>query len=68
MYIECIKGFKLGGSVAFMQGEIFKLVDAESNTFVGVEGASRCPGMEIDFEEDQLCNNFKLTLTKVVAY
>ncbi len=68
MYIECIKGFVLGGSIAFMQGEVFKLVDAESNTFVGVEGASRCPGMEIDFEENQLADYFKLTLTKVVAY
>jgi hypothetical protein len=67
MYIECIKGFRLdGGSIAIMQGEVFKLVDRDDNTFVGVEGASRCPGMEIDFEEDQLANNFKLTLTRMV--
>ena len=64
MYIECIKGFVLGGSIAFMQGEIFKLVDADSNTFVGVEGASRCPGIEIDFEENQLADYFKF---KIVA-
>ena len=64
MYIECIKGFVLGGSIVFIQGEIFKLVDADSNTFVGVEGASRCPGMEIDFEENQLADYFKF---KIVA-
>ena len=67
MYIECIKGFRLdGGSIAIMQGEVFKLINADDNTFVGVEGASRGPGMEIDFEEDQLANYFKLTLTRIV--
>jgi hypothetical protein len=42
-----------------MQGEIFQLVDAEENTFVGLEGYSRCPGMETDFTEEELANNFK---------
>jgi hypothetical protein len=59
MKIECIKGFVLGGSIAVMQGEIFQLVDAEENTFVGLEGYSRCPGMETDFTEEELVNNFK---------
>ena len=60
MTIECIKGFVLGGSLAVMQGEIFQLVYDEENTFIGLEGYSRCPGMEIDFTEEELANNFKL--------
>jgi hypothetical protein len=59
MKIECIKGFVLGGSIAVMQGEIFQLVDGEENTFEGLVDYSRCPGMEIDFTEEQLANNFK---------
>jgi hypothetical protein len=66
MYIECIKGFRLGGSIAVMQGEIFKLVNGEENTFEGVKGGSRCPGMEVDFEEDQLAEYFKLTLVRII--
>jgi hypothetical protein len=60
MTVECIKGFVLGGSLAVMQGEIFQLVDAEENTFEGLVDYSRCPGMEIDFTEEELANNFKL--------
>jgi hypothetical protein len=59
MKIECIKGFVLGGSLAVMQGEIFQLVDSEENTFEGLVDYSRYPGMEIDFTEDHLANNFK---------
>ena len=62
--IECIKGFRLdGGSFPIMQGETFELSkdsDVNEMIFVAVEGASLCPGMEIEFTEDQLCNNFKL--------
>ena len=62
--IECIKGFRLdGGSFPIMQGEVFELSkdsDVDEMIFVAVEGASFCPGMEIEFTEDLLCNNFKL--------
>jgi hypothetical protein len=60
MTIECTKGYVLGGSLAIMQGEIFQLVYDEENTFIGLEEYSRCPGMEIDFTEEELANNFKL--------
>jgi hypothetical protein len=63
MKIECIKGFQIdGGSMGIMQGEVFQLVDADSNTFEGVVGMSRQPGMEIDFYEEQLINYFKIKL------
>lgn len=59
MKIECIKGLMLGGSIAIMQGEIFRLVDSDENIFIGIDGLSRCPGMEINFTEEQLVDNFK---------
>jgi hypothetical protein len=59
MYVECIKGFVVSGFLV-MQGEVFKLINREEMIFEGVEGASLCPGMEIDFQQDQLANNFKL--------
>ena len=63
--IECIKGFRMdGGSLAIMQGEVFELSEdldmADERIFVGVPGASQFPEMEIWFNEDQLCDNFKL--------
>jgi hypothetical protein len=63
MYIECIKGFKIGDSFAILQGEVFKLID---DVFVGVEGSSRNEGIELYFTEDQLANNFKIAFTKIV--
>ena len=65
MTIECIKGFVIGeedNSFAIMQGEVFKLSDIEDDIFTGVEGANRCPGIEISFTEEQLAENFKLVL------
>ena len=62
--IQCTKGFRIdGGSFPIMQGEIFKLSknsDYDEMIFIAVEGASFFPGMEIEFTEDQLLNNFKL--------
>ena len=66
--IECIKGFKLegyGGSFPIMQGEVFELSkdsDYDGMIFVALEGASLCPGMVVEFTEDQLCNNFMLVV------
>ena len=64
--IECIKGFRIdGGSFPIMKGEIFKLSensDIDEMIFIGFEGASFNPGMEIEFTEDQLCNNFQLVV------
>jgi hypothetical protein len=60
MQIECIKGYVLGGSLAVMQGERFQLVCGEDLIFVGLSNYSRCPGIEIDFTEEELANNFKL--------
>jgi len=64
--IECIKGFTIdGGSFPIMQGEAFQLSkdsDFCEMIFVALEGASISPGMEIEFTEDQLCNNFKLVV------
>jgi hypothetical protein len=62
--IECIKGFRLdGGSLPIMKGEIFKLSEDSGigeMVFEAMEGASLNPGMEIEFTNDQLCNNFQL--------
>jgi hypothetical protein len=60
MQIECIKGDVLGGSLAVMQGERIELVCSEDMTFVGILNYSRCPGVETDFTEEELANNFKL--------
>jgi hypothetical protein len=64
--IECIKGFRIdGGSFPIMQGEVFELSkdsDINEMIFVALEGASLNPGMEMEFEEDQLCNNFMLVV------
>lgn len=58
--IECIKGFCIdGGSFPIMQGEVFELSDDDDMVFESVENGSMNPGMEIQFSEDQLCNNFK---------
>ena len=62
--IECIKGFRIdGGSFPIMQGEVFELSknsDIDEMIFIALVGASFFPGMEIEFTEDQLVNNFKL--------
>lgn len=63
MYIECIKGFKIGDSFAIMEGEVFKYTD---DVYVGVKGASRNEGIELYFTEDQLANNFKLVFKTIV--
>jgi hypothetical protein len=64
--IECIKGFRIdGGSFTIMQGEVFELSkdsDYDEMIFVALEGASLNPGMEMEFTEDQLCNNFMLVV------
>jgi hypothetical protein len=60
MRIICTKGFVIDGALAIMKGEMFKLINSEENTFEGIEGKSRCPGMEIDFTEEQLANYFEL--------
>ena len=62
--IECIKGFRIdGGSFPIMKGEVFRLSknsDEDEMIFIALEGASFNPGMEIEFTNDQLCNNFQL--------
>ena len=61
MLIECIKGIQLdGGSLPIMQGEAFKLTDRDEMIFESVDGASMNPGMEFQFTNEQLANNFKL--------
>jgi hypothetical protein len=65
MKIECIKGFVVvEEELIIMQGEVFeKTLESDwidRNTFRAVEGASFNPEMEIDFTNQQLCNNFKL--------
>ena len=64
--IECIKGFCLdGGSLPIMQGEVFELSknsDECEMLFEAMEGASLNPGMEIEFTNEQLENNFKLVV------
>lgn len=61
MIIECIKGIQLdGGSLPIMQGEAFKLTDRDDMIFESVDGASMNPGMEFQFTNEQLANNFKL--------
>ena len=63
MKIECIKGLFLdGGSLPVMQGEVFKLSmdsDWDEMIFEAVEGGSLNPGMEFEFTNKQLCENFK---------
>ena len=60
MKILCTKGFLVGGSLAIMKGEMFFLINQDEGTYQGVSNKSRCPGMEIDFTEDQLAENFEL--------
>ena len=61
MVIECIKGFQLGGSyLLIMQGEAFRLTDRDEMIFESVDGASMNPGMEFQFTDELLANNFKL--------
>ena len=61
MIIECIKGFQLdGGSLPIMQGKAFKLTDRDEMIFESVDGASMNPGMEFQFTDELLVNNFKL--------
>ncbi len=61
MIIKCIKGFQLdGGSLPIMQGELFKLTDRDEMIFESVDGASMDPGMEFQFTNELLANNFKL--------
>ena len=63
MIIECIKGFQLdGGSLPIMQGEGFKLTDRDEMIFESVDGASMNPGMEFQFTNELLTNNFKLVV------
>jgi len=64
MIIECIKGFQThtldGGFLPIMQGEGFKLTDRGEMIFESVEGATMNPGMEFQFTDELLANNFKL--------
>jgi len=61
MIIKCIKGIQLdGGSVPIMRGEEFALVNRDEMIFEAVDGASMNPGMEMQFEDDQLVNNFEM--------
>jgi len=61
MIIECIKGIQLdGGSLPILQGEGFELTDRDEMIFESVDGASMNPGMEFQFTNEQLANNFKL--------
>ena len=65
MIIQCIKGFQLdGGSFPIMQGEQFELTDrtdyVDGMIFESVDGASMNPGLEFQFTEELLANNFKL--------
>ena len=67
MIIECIKGaadFHThtldGGFLPIMQGERFKLIDRNKMIFESVDGASMNPGMEFQFTDELLANNFKL--------
>ena len=61
MMIECIKGFQLdGGSLPIMKGEAFELTDRDEMIFESVNGASMNPGMEFQFTNELLANNFKL--------
>ena len=63
MIIECIKGFQLdGGSLPIMKGEAFKLTDRDEMIFESVDGASMNPGMEFQFTDELLANNFKLVV------
>jgi hypothetical protein len=61
--IECIKGFRLdGGSFPIMKGERFKLSEGSGIGEMVFEASvlSFNPGMEMEFTNDQLCNNFQL--------
>jgi hypothetical protein len=63
LIIECIKGFRLdGGSLPIMKGEIFKLSEESGvgELIFEASATSLNPGMEIEFTNDQLCNNFQL--------
>jgi plastocyanin len=63
LIIECIKGFRLdGGSLPIMKGEIFKLSEESGIGEMVFEASATSlnPGMEIEFTNDQLCNNFQL--------
>jgi hypothetical protein len=61
MIIGCIKGFLLdGGSLPIMQGEEFKLIDRDEMIFESVDGVSMNPGMEFQFTNELLANNFRL--------
>ena len=61
MLIKCIKGIQLdGGLLPIMQGEVFELTDRDKMIFEAVEGASMNPGMEFQFTNKMLVNNFKL--------
>jgi hypothetical protein len=61
MLIKCIKGIQLdGGSLPIMQGEVFELTDRDEMIFEAVDGASMNPGMEFQFTNEMLVNNFKL--------
>ena len=61
MLIKCIKGIQLdGGLLPIMQGEVFELTDRDEMIFEAVEGASMNPGMEFQFTNEMLVNNFKL--------
>ena len=63
LVIECIKGFKLdGGSFPIMKGERFKLSEESGigEMIFEASAASFNPGMEIEFTNDQLCDNFQL--------
>jgi len=63
MIIECIKGIQLdGGSLPIMQGESFKLTDRDEMIFESIDGASMNPGMEFQFANEQLANNFMLVV------
>jgi len=61
MLVKCIKGIQLdGGSLPIMQGEVFELTDRDEMIFEAVDGASMNPGMEFQFTNEMLVNNFKL--------
>ena len=63
LIIECIKGFRLdGGSLPIMKGERFKLSEESGigEMIFEASATSLNPGMEIEFTNDQLCNNFQL--------
>ena len=64
MKIECIKGLLFDcNSILIMQGEVFKLsMNSDCDEimlFEAVEGGSLNPGMELEFTNEELCENFK---------